>query len=155
MVFSSWLVRKPSKKCTNGTRVRRVAACATRAKSCASCTLEAHSIAQPVVRAAITSEWSPKMLRAWVATVRAATWITAGVSSPAILYMLGSISSRPWEAVKVAPRVPLVTTPCRVPAAPASDWSSTTSGTAPQMLVRPAADQASADSPIAEEGVIG
>ena len=29
----------------------------------------------------MTSEWSPKMERAWVATVRAATWMTAGVSS--------------------------------------------------------------------------
>jgi hypothetical protein len=50
-----------------------VAAWATAAKSPASCTLLAHSIAKPVVRAAITSEWSPKMLSACVATVRAAT----------------------------------------------------------------------------------
>ena len=154
-MFTSWLVRNPSKKCTNGTRVRSVAAWATRAKSCASWTLEAEIMAQPVIRAAITSEWSPKMLSACVARVRAATWITAGVSSPAILNMLGSISSRPCEAVKVVPRVPLVTAPCSAPAAPASDWSSTTSGTAPHRLVRPAADQASADSPIAEDGVIG
>ena len=95
------------------------------------------------------------MLSAWVATVRAATWITAGVSSPAILYMFGSISSSPWDAVNVAPSAPFVTAPCRAPAAPASDWSSMTSGTAPHRLVRPAADQASADSPIAEDGVIG
>ena len=60
-----------------------------------------HSMANPVVRAAITSLWSPKIDRAWVATVRAATWMTVGVSSPAILYMLGSISSRPCDAVKV------------------------------------------------------
>ena len=55
------------------------------------------SIAQPVVRACITSLWSPKIDSAWVATVRAATWITAGVSSPAILNMFGTISSRPWR----------------------------------------------------------
>ncbi len=107
------------------------------------------------MRAVITSEWSPKMLRACVATVRAATWITAGVSSPAILNMLGSISSRPWDAVKVVPIVPLVTAPCSAPAAPASDCSSTTSGTPPHRFGLPAADQASADSPIAEDGVIG
>ena len=155
IVFSSWLVRKPSKKWTNGTRVRRVAAWATSAKSCASCTEEAESIAQPVIRALITSEWSPKILNACVATVRAATWITAGVSSPAILYMLGSINNSPWDAVKVVPSVPFVTAPCSAPAAPASDCSSTTSGTPPQRFFRPAADHASADSPIAEDGVIG
>ena len=38
IVLSSWEVRKPSKKCTNGTRVASVAACATSARSCASCT---------------------------------------------------------------------------------------------------------------------
>ena len=32
---------------------------------------------------------------------RAATWKTVGVSSPAILNMLGIIRSRPWDAVKV------------------------------------------------------
>ena len=43
----------------------------------------------------MTSEWSPKMFSAWVATARADTWKTLGSSSPAILYMLGIISSRP------------------------------------------------------------
>jgi len=155
MVLTSCEVRKPSKKCRNGTRQRRVAACATRAKSWASCTEDAHSIAQPVIRALITSEWSPKMLSAWVARVRAATWITAGVSSPAILYMFGSISNSPWDAVNVVPSVPLVSAPCRAPAAPASDCISITSGTPPHRFGRPAALHASADSPIAEEGVIG
>jgi len=112
-------------------------------------------MAHPVMRAPMTSEWSPKIDRAWVAIVRAATWMTAGVSSPAILYMLGSISNRPWEAVNVVPRVPLVTAPCSAPAAPPSDCISTTSGTPPQMLVRPAADRESASSPIGEDGVIG
>ena len=95
------------------------------------------------------------MLSAWVATVRAATWMTAGVSSPAILYIFGIISSKPCDAVKVVPNVPLVTAPCRAPAAPASDCISTTSGTAPHRLLRPAALQASQASAIAEDGVIG
>jgi hypothetical protein len=102
----------------------------------------------PTSEAAIMSEWSPKIDRAWVATVRAATWITVGVSSPAILNMLGSISSRPWEAVKVVASAPLSTAPCSTPAAPASLWSSTTSGTWPHRLGRPAALQVSASSPM-------
>ena len=43
----------------------------------------------------MTSEWSPKMFSAWVATVRAETWKTQGSSSPAILYMFGIIRRRP------------------------------------------------------------
>lgn len=61
---------------SNGTRDRSVAACATRAKSWASWRPAAASTAHPVDRACITSEWSPKMDRAWVPIVRAATWIT-------------------------------------------------------------------------------
>ena len=41
----------------------------------------------------------PNMFRAWEATQRAETWNTQGSSSPAILYILGIISSRPWDAV--------------------------------------------------------
>ena len=108
---SSCEVRKPSKKCRKGTREVRVAECATRARSWASWTVAEESIAQPAERTAITSEWSPKMERAWVATLRAATWITAGSSSPAILYMLGTISSSPCEAVKVVASVPFWRTP--------------------------------------------
>src|SRR5665213_3235443 len=63
MVFNSCEVRNPSKKCTKGTRVRSVAACATSARSCASWTEAEASIAKPVCRIAITSEWSPKMDR--------------------------------------------------------------------------------------------
>ena len=75
----SWEVRKPSKKLMKGTRPL--------------------IMAKPVWRQAITSEWSPKMFRDWAATVRADTWKTPGNSSPAILYILGIISNRPWEAV--------------------------------------------------------
>ena len=112
-------------------------------------------MANPVCRVAITSEWSPKIERAWVATVRAATWITAAESSPAILYMLGIISSKPCDAVKVVVRAPAWIEPWQAPAAPASLCISMTVGTVPQMLVRPEADQASAISPMGDEGVMG
>ena len=101
------------------------------AKSCASCTELEASIAQPVVRACITSLWSPKIDRAWVATARAATWITAGVSSPAILNMFGIISSRPCDEVNVVASAPCCSAPWSAPAAPASDCISMTSGTTP------------------------
>ena len=64
-----------------------------------SCTLPSASIAKPVWRQAMTSEWSPKMLSAWVETVRADTWKTVGSCSAAILYILGIMRSRPWLAV--------------------------------------------------------
>ena len=65
------------------------------AKSCASCTEAEASIATPVCLQAMTSEWSPKIESACVATVRAATCMQNGVSSPAILKRLGIIRSRP------------------------------------------------------------
>jgi hypothetical protein len=52
-------------------------------------------MAKPVLRQAMTSEWSPKMARDWQARERAVTWKTVGSISPAILYMLGIIRSRP------------------------------------------------------------
>jgi hypothetical protein len=78
-------VRKPSKKCSTGIRERSVTACATAARSWASCAFPEQSSAIPVMRADITSLWSPKIESACVASVRAATWSTKGVSSPAIL----------------------------------------------------------------------
>eukprot|EP00443_Scrippsiella_acuminata_P034402 CAMPEP_0115244456 /NCGR_PEP_ID=MMETSP0270-20121206/39994_1 /TAXON_ID=71861 /ORGANISM="Scrippsiella trochoidea, Strain CCMP3099" /LENGTH=55 /DNA_ID=CAMNT_0002659587 /DNA_START=145 /DNA_END=308 /DNA_ORIENTATION=+ len=53
------------------------------------------------------SEWSPKIAKACPATARAATWKTHGSSSPAILYMLGIINSRPCDAVKVVDKAPV------------------------------------------------
>ena len=94
-------------------------------------------MATPVARAAITSPWSPKIDSAWVASERAATWKTAGVSSPAILYMFGIIRSKPWEAVKVVASAPVCRAPCSAPAAPPSLCSSTTVGIAHQRLGRP------------------
>ncbi len=151
----SWEVRKPSKKWRNGIRDSRVAAWAMTARSWASWTLEEARSAKPVPLAAITSLWSPKIDRAWVATVRAATWMTAGVSSPAILNMLGSISSRPWDAVKVVDRAPACSAPWTAPAAPPSLCISTTRGTSPQRFGRSLADQASACSPMGDAGVMG
>ena len=155
MLSISCEVRNPSKKWRKGTRARSVAMWAMSARSWASCTEAEASIAHPVVRACITSLWSPKMESACVATVRAETWITAGVSSPAILNMLGIMSSRPCEAVKLPDSAPLCRAPCRAPAAPASDCISTTSGTTPHRFGFPAAAQPSAASPIGEDGVIG
>ena len=109
----------------------------------------------PVWRTAITSEWSPKMESACVATVRADTCIANEVSSPAILYMLGIISRRPCEAVKVVVSAPACSAPWTAPAAPPSDCISTTSGTMPHRFLRPCADHSSLSSPIDELGVIG
>ena len=106
--------------------IRRVASSSweTRAKSCASCTDAEQSIANPVWRQAMTSEWSPKIDRACVASVRAVTCMTNGVSSPAILYMFGIISRSPCEAVNVVASAPACSAPWTVPAA-ASPGTST------------------------------
>ena len=71
------------------------------------------------------------------ATARALTWNTQGSSSPAILYMLGIIRSRPWDAVKVVVRDPACRDPCTAPAAPASDCISETCTGMPKMFVLP------------------
>ena len=81
--------------------------------------------------------------------------MTAGESSPAILYMLGIINRSPCDAVKVVVSAPAWSDPCTAPAAPASLCSCTTSGTWPHTFRFPAADQASAYSPMAEAGVMG
>ena len=78
-----------------------------------------------------------------------------GESSPAILNMFGSMRSSPWDAVNVVARAPRVVAPWRVPAAPASDCISMTSGTVPQRLGRPVAAHASQCSAIGDAGVIG
>ncbi len=103
----------------------------------------------------MTSLWSPKIESACVASVLAATWITVEVSSPAILYMFGIIRSRPCDAVKVVHSAPAWSAPCSAPAAPPSLCISMTCGTTPHRFGRSAADQASANSPMGEEGVIG
>ena len=81
--------------------------------------------------------------------------MTVGVSSPAILNMFGSFSIRPCEAVKVVLNAPACSAPCTAPAAPPSLCISITCGTRPHRFFWPSADQASASSPIVDEGVIG
>src|SRR5664279_926434 len=110
---------------------------------------------KPVWRVAIASWWSPKIDSAWAATARAATCITVLVSSPAILYMLGIISSRPCDDVNVVPSAPACSAPCRAPAAPPSLCISMTLGTVPQMFFLPTDDHASDDSPMGDDGVMG
>ena len=95
------------------------------------------------------------MDRPCAASERAATWNTAGVSSPAILYMFGIISSRPCEAVNVVVSAPLCSAPCSAPAAPPSLCISTTVGTLPHTFGRPWLDHSSASSAIGDDGVIG
>ena len=82
-----------------GTRALTADRWATAARSMHSWTQEEASWAKPVWRQAITSEWSPKMEKALVPTVRAATWMTPGRSWPEIRYRGGTISIRPWLAV--------------------------------------------------------
>ena len=72
-LLTSCEVRNPSKKWRNGTRDSRVAMWAISARSAASCTEPEESMAYPVERQAMMSEWSPKMESAWVATARAET----------------------------------------------------------------------------------
>ena len=55
------------------TRPLMAARWATAPRSMTSWGLDSHSMAKPVWRQAMTSEWSPKMFSAWVATVRADT----------------------------------------------------------------------------------
>ena len=69
--------------------------------------------------------------------------------------MLGIISSRPCDAVKVVVSAPACSAPWTAAAAPPSLCISITSGTVPKMFFRRIADQASAISPIGEAGVIG
>ncbi len=118
-------------------------------------TLPEQSCAKPVERALITSEWSPKMDKAWAAMARAETWNTVEVSSPAILNMFGIISSRPCDAVNVVVSAPACSAPWTAPEAPPSDCISTTSGTVPKMFFSPWADFSSEISPITEDGVMG
>ena len=151
----SWDVRKPSKKCMNGTRPLMVDRWATAAKSAHSWTLALQSIAQPVLRQPMTSEWSPKMDMVWVPTVRAAMCRTTGFNSPDRRCMTGIISIRPCDAVKDEQRLPVSEAPWTAPIAPASDCISTNLTGWPKRFLRPLADQTSTCSAIGDDGVIG
>ena len=148
-------VRKPSKKCRNGTRDLSVTMCATPARSITSCTDEVASMANPVWRVAMTSWWSPKIDSDCAASARAETWNTPGSNSPEILYILGIISSKPCDAVNVDVRAPLCNEPCTAPAAPASDCISTTFTVSPKIFLRPCAAHSSTSSAMVDDGVMG
>ena len=151
----SWEVRNPSKKCKKGTLDSMAARWATSPRSIASWTEAEAIIPNPVWRVAITSWWSPKMESACAAMARAVTWNTPGSSSPEILYMLGIMSSRPWEAVKVEVSAPAASEPCTEAAAPASDCSWRTVMVWPKMFLRPEAAHSSAISAMGDDGVMG
>ena len=85
--------------------------CATAARSAACCTLPLESRAKPVWRQFITSEWSPKMEKACVPTVRDATCSTIGSRSPAMRCSVGIMSINPCEAVKLVASVPASSAP--------------------------------------------
>ena len=103
----------------------------------------------------MTSEWSPNIDNPCAAIDLAATWKTVALSSPAILYMLGIMSSRPCDAVNVVLRAPPCSAPCRAPAAPPSLCISMIVGTEPQRLGRSRDAHSSASSAIGDDGVIG
>ena len=69
--------------------------------------------------------------------------------------MLGIISSRPCEAVKVVVSAPAAREPCTAPAAPPSDCISAMRTFWPKRLSRPCAAHSSATSAMGEEGVMG
>ena len=81
--------------------------------------------------------------------------MTAEVSSPAILYMFGIISSRPCDAVNVVASAPPCSEPWSAPDAPPSLCISTTAGTVPHTFGCARPDHSSASSAIGEDGVIG
>ena len=83
------------------------------------------------------------------------TWNTAGSSSPAILNMLGIISSRPCDAVNVVAMEPVCNMPCTAPTAPPSLCISMMPGMVPQRLRLPSDAHWSHHSAIGEEGVMG
>ena len=128
---------------------------ATAPRSMTSWGLALHSMAYPVERQDITSLWSPKIDSAWVASARAETWVTPGSRLPAILYILGIISKRPWEAVNVVVSAPAVREPWTAPAAPPSDCMTETFTGWPNIFFRPSADHLSDSSAITEDGVMG
>ena len=90
-----------------------------------------------------------------MATVRAVTWNTVEVSSPAILNMLGIISSRPCDAVKVLVRAPACKRAVDRAGGPRFALHFDDVGHGAENFLRPAAAQASGISPKPDEGVIG
>ena len=69
--------------------------------------------------------------------------------------MLGIISKRPWEAVKVVHNAPAPNEPWIEPATPASDCIWEMTGMEPQMFSCLAVALASESAAIGEDGVMG
>jgi hypothetical protein len=138
-VLTSCEVRKPSKKWTNGTRVRSVAAWA----------IERHVVGL-LHRAPRPAGRTPVPHRHHVGMVAEDRQPLRGQRAgrdmehrrgqfTGDLVHVGSISIRPCEAVKVVVSAPACRAPCIAPAAPPSLCISTTVGTLPQRLVLPVA----------------
>ena len=131
------------------------ARCATGARSITSCAFALESIANPVWRQFITSEWSPKMESACVPTVRDATCRTPGRRSPEMRCMTGIMSMSPCDEVKDVESAPASSEPWIAPIAPASDCISTSVTVWPNTFLRPFAAHSSVFPAIGEDGVIG
>ena len=87
--------------------------------------------------------------------MRAATWMTAGVSSPAILNMFGIISRRPCDAVNVVASAPFCSDAVDRAGRARLGLHLDDVGTVPHRFGLRAADQSSQCSAIGEAGVIG
>ena len=118
--------------------------------SMASCTDPDASMAKPVARVAMTSEWSPKMDSAWAARERAATWMATGD-----LVHIGDHQQQSLGGGESGGQCPACTAPCTAPDAPPSLCISMISGIPPQMFFFPCADHSSENSPMGDAGVMG
>ncbi len=137
-------------------RDSRVAAVATSARSCASCTDEEQRSAKPVPRAAITSQWSPKIESACVASARAATWKTA---ERQLARDLVHVRQHQQQALRRGEgrrqRAGLERPVDRAGGAALALHLDDVAAPRPRRSAARPADQASASSPIVEAGVIG
>ena len=109
-------VRKPSKKCRKGNarfegggmgNQRHVVTFLDRSRRRVTQNLSGAPPSRP--------SGHRKWIRLAPLSDRAAIWKTVGVSSPAILYIFGSINNNPCEAVKVVVNEPTCNAPCTAP----------------------------------------
>ena len=108
-------------------------------------------MAKPVGRAAITSEWSPKMESA--GGDGAGGYVEHRRSQlPGDLVHVGEHQEQTLRCGEGGGQRPGLQLEWTAPAAPASLCISTTSGTTPQRFGLPACDQASANSPMGDAG---
>ena len=155
ILATSCEVRKPSKKCTNGTRASSVAACAISAKSMTSCTeLEASMRESGGPRGhhvAVIAENGERL-----AGQRPRGDVENGRGQ--LARDLVHVRDHEQQALRRRERggkAPVCSAPWTAPAAPPSLCISITVGTVPQMFGFCSADHWSAHSPMLDEGVIG